>query len=275
MNWMSMSLDTKIKKYLLGLDPKLLGLNSKLKNVELKSLGLGESNLNYLAVLDGKRFVVRINMDPKISNKSRKEFIALKNIEYLKIAPRALLLDDSRKVINESFIVLEYLPGSPLYKHLKKLNRKTTEKLATIVAKLHLIPIGKLKLNTDRPTYTSWLIDIEDNIKYIKMKRARYFGRNDQFTKLIDTTLSRIKVPIETTKYPNKRCVIHGDICEQNILVHNNQLILIDWESVGLGDPAGEITRTLSKIGEKECKKPIAVYISICLIIEGEHLTRL
>ena len=161
MNWMSMSLDTKIKKYLLGLDPKLLGLNSKLKNVELKSLGLGESNLNYLAVLDGKRFVVRINMDPKISNKSRKEFIALKNIEYLKIAPRALLLDDSRKVINESFIVLEYLPGSPLYKHLKKLNRKTTEKLATIVAKLHLIPIGKLKLNTDRPTYTSWLIDIE------------------------------------------------------------------------------------------------------------------
>ncbi len=244
-----MALETKLKKYLLGLDPKLLGLDSELKSVELKTLGLGESNLNYLAVLNGKRLVVRINMDPKVPNKSKEEFIALKTIERLKIAPRALLLDDSRKVISESFIILEYLPGSPLNKHIKKLNRRTIEKLATIVAKLHLLPVGKLKLNTERPTYTSWLTYIEDNIEYIKMKRARYFGRNDKFIRLIDATFSRIKAPLETPKYPNKRCLIHGDICEQNILVNSNQLVLIDWESVGLGDPAAEITKIFEAFG--------------------------
>ncbi len=249
MKMVSMALETKLKKYLLGLDPKLLGLDSEPKNVELKPLGLGESNLNYIAVLNGKRLVVRINMDPKVPNKSKEEFIALKTIERLEIAPRALLLDDSRKVISESFIILEYLPGSPLNKHIKKLNQETIKKLATIVAKLHMLPTGKLKLNTKRLTYISWLADIEENIKYIKMKRAQYFVRNDWFIGLIDATFSRIKAPLENPKYLNKCCLIHGDICEQNILVNNNKLVLIDWESVGLGDPAAEITKIFEAFG--------------------------
>ena len=244
-----MNLETKLKKYLLGLDLKLLGLDGKLKSIKLKSLEFGESNLNYIAVLNKKKFVIRINMDPKMPNKSREEFVALKTIEHLKIAPRALFLDDSRKVINETFIILEYQPGHTLNKHLKKLNRRTIEKLAVIVAELHLLHVNKLKLNIERPTYASWLTGIKNNIEYIKIKRAKYFERNDKFIRIMDNTLSKIKASLETPKYQNKRCLIHGDICEQNVLVNNNQLVLIDWESVGLGDPAAEITKIFEAFG--------------------------
>ena len=244
-----MTLETKLKKYLLGVDPELLGLDGELKRVELRPLGLGESNLNYLAISNGRRFVVRINMDPKVPDKSREEFIALKAIEHLKIAPRVLLLDDSRKVISESFIILEYLSGSPLNKHLKKLNKRTIEKLATLVARLHQLQVGKLKLKLERPTYTSWLTHIDGNIKYIKKKRAQYFNRNDGFTRLLSMSFNKIKAFSDISKYLNKRCIIHGDICEQNILIDRDHLALIDWESVGLGDPAVEITKIFEAFG--------------------------
>ena len=81
------------------------------------------------------------------------------------------------------------------------------------------------------------------------MKRVRYFKRNDKFTRLIDAAFSKIKAPLKTPKYPNKCCLIHGDICEQNILVNNNKFLLIDWESVSLSDPAAEITKIFEAFG--------------------------
>ncbi len=244
-----MDLETGLGRYLIRIDPALLNLKAKIKGAKLRRLGMGESNLNYLAILNGKRFVVRINMDKNTPNKSRDEFNALKAIENLKIAPRAFLLDDSKEAVDVPFIVLEYMPGVQLDKHQKILDSKTVRNLARTVARLHSLPTTDLKLKMDTPTYGSLLKRIGKNIEYIKNKRAGYFGPKDEFRGLIDFSFKKVEKALESHKPRNECCIVHGDVCEQNILVNNYVPILIDWESVGFGDPAVEIARMFEAFG--------------------------
>lgn len=244
-----MDLETELSRYLISIDPALLNLKAKIKGARLRRLGMGESNLNYLAILNGKKFIVRINMDKNAPNKSRDEFNALKAIENLEIAPRAFLLDDSGSAVDVPFIVLEYLPGVQLDKHQKILDSKTVRSLAGTVARLHSLPATTLKLKMETPTYRSLLNRIAKNIRYIKNKRARYFDPKDEFSRLIDGSFKKVEKALESPKPQNERCIVHGDVCEQNILVNKAGPILIDWESVGFGDPAVEIARMFEAFG--------------------------
>ena len=76
-----------------------------------------------------------------------------------------------------------------------------------------------------------------------RWSRAGYFGPKDEFRGLIDFSFKKVEKALESHKPRNECCIVHGDVCEQNILVNNYVPILIDWESVGFGDPAVEIAR--------------------------------
>lgn len=112
-----------IKGYLQKLDPKIFGLN-KMKPLKIKRIGLGESNLNYLAIINGKKFTVRINMDLRSPNKSEKEYNSLRIVEHQGIAPKVFHLETSKKFLGETFIILEYLEGKSLEK-CKKIDERT------------------------------------------------------------------------------------------------------------------------------------------------------
>jgi len=76
-----------------SLDPKQFGLKTKLKVKTIFKLGQGTGNLNYLVVVNNKKFVFRINMDHKNKTKSRKEFNSLKIVEKYSIGPKTRLID--------------------------------------------------------------------------------------------------------------------------------------------------------------------------------------
>lgn len=70
-----MVIESKIKEYVRKIDPEVLGLNKAVKEIEVKKLGLGESNLNYLVKVNRKQFMFRINIDPSSPTKSKTELI--------------------------------------------------------------------------------------------------------------------------------------------------------------------------------------------------------
>lgn len=229
----------EIKHYFENLKPEQIGLKGRIIVDSISELGLGESNLNYLVAANNKKFVVRINMDTNSPDKSKREFKALKIVESLHIYPKAFVLDESKKYISETFVIIEYVEGNSLDKAKKKLDIKVIRKLAQLVANLHSLKIKK-KLPKERPTYNSWILTIKERINYIKKQRSKYFD-NDDFDRLLDKTFSEVRLIAKNAKYKNIFLIGHGDICQQNIIVHNGELKLIDWESLGLRDPASDI----------------------------------
>lgn len=232
-----MDMKDKIKHYFESLKPIQLGLRNQITVSSVSEIGIGESNLNYLVIANNKKFIVRINMNISNPDKSRREFAALKAVESLHIAPKVFILDNSKIHINESFLIMEYIEGVSLDE--EKLNTKLIKKLAELVADVHSLKVDK-NLQKERPTYNSWILTIKERIDYIKKQRSKYF-KEDIFNKLLDETLSKVSLIAKNAKYKNIFCIGHGDICQQNIIIHKGKLKLIDWESLGLRDPASDI----------------------------------
>jgi aminoglycoside phosphotransferase (APT) family kinase protein len=135
--------EKRVREYLQRLDPKKLGLN-EVKSITIRKLGLGESNLNYLVIVGGKKFIVRINMDPSSPLKSEREYDSLKVVEPLGIAPRAFHFEPSKDYLDEAFIVLEYLEGTSLDK-CGEIDECIVTSLARVVAYLHNTNVGNLR----------------------------------------------------------------------------------------------------------------------------------
>lgn len=227
---------TKIKNYLKNLDPKIFGLK-EIKNIKIKKLGLGESNLNYLITINQKKFNFRINMDPKQPWKSKKEYQSLKLIEKYKRAPKAIYLQNSKRYFGQGFIILEYLEGTSLKK--RKLTNFLIKDLVKTLAKLHNIKLTKeIKKVRGGKNYKNLLLnELKQRLSYIKRKRKKYF-----LNPYIDKFLLRKYNELKNTKVYSE-VLGHGDICPQNTILHKNKLMFIDWEDLGTIDPALEIVR--------------------------------
>jgi len=249
---------SKIKNYLKNLNPKVLKLK-EIKDIKLKKLGLGESNLNYLVIINKKKFNFRINMDTKQPWKSKREYQALKLIENSKIAPKAFHFEKSKEYFGENFIILEYLEGEDLRK--KKITNKLIINLAKTVTKLHNVKITKRmrKLRNEK-NYKQFLIDeLKKRLNYIKTKRKKYFLNPN-----IDKILSNKYNELKKLRFYSE-VLGHGDICPQNVILHKNKLKLIDWEDLGTIDPALEIVRIFQdfELSEKQQQIFLKKYLSL------------
>jgi thiamine kinase-like enzyme len=233
-----MAVESKIVKYVRKIDPQVLDINEG-SIIEAKRLGLGESNLNYLVKVDGKKFIFRINMDPNSPNKSSQEFDSLKIVEELGIAPRVFHYESSKDYFGETFIVLEYLEGESLEN--KKLSDKIMRELAGTVASLHNTSINHMRkrLRKNKSSRGAILGRIKQRIDCVNVKRNKYFPTEDLFSTLLAKTFHGFcerKISIE----PNY-VLGHGDIAPQNVIMHDGKLVLIDWEDLGLIDAGVEI----------------------------------
>jgi len=89
-------------------------------------LNQGYCNKNYLAIIDGKKFIIKEFIN---KNVDRVLEFKLQNLAYKKgIAPKALSIDDKE-------MMSEFVEG----KHLKKLSRKNSKILSKNIKKLHSI----------------------------------------------------------------------------------------------------------------------------------------
>ena len=229
-----------IKEYLQKLDPKTFGLN-KMESIRVKKIGLGESNLNYLAMVNEKKFNVRINMDSRSPSKSKREYDSLRVVEHLGIAPKVFHLETSREYLGETFIILEYLEGKSL-EELRKIDENTLKELGRIVAQLHSTRIEDIERRLEKigSSKTDILNEIRGRIGYIKTKRKGYFKEKGEFENILTDSYRKL----QQLRFDKKPYYVlgHGDIAPQNVIISVEEgLKMIDWEDLGLIDPAYEI----------------------------------
>jgi len=228
-----------IRKYLQNLDPKILGLR-EIKSITIRKLGIGESNLNYLATVGREKFIVRIGMDPKSTCKTRREYDSLKIVEPLGIAPKGFHFEPSRGYMEEAFIILEYLEGTSLDKN-KEIDDHVITMLARLVANLHNTNIEKITqhLQKHKSSKTDILHGIERRINYIKTKRKIYFDQKGTFECILTVSYEKL----QKFKFGQEPLYVlgHGDVAPQNVILFEDRLKLVDWEDLGLIDPALEV----------------------------------
>jgi len=233
-------MEDRIRSYLIKLNPSILDLRKSIIIESIKRLGLGESNLNYRISINQKDFIIRINMDPRIPEKSLRECKALKTVEPLAIAPKVYLYESDTEKLGGTFIIIDFIEG----RDLTELKRDDVpiKKLALFVAKFHNNEISTkikdeiAKQDGDIQTYFTY---IEKMHKYLTEKWKKY-GINEKFGKF----LQKCTLKLKDKKYlinPEKATLCHCDIAPQNVIIHKNQLKLIDWESLTVMDPAFDV----------------------------------
>jgi len=242
-----MSLEKRIKEYMESLKSTDLGVKGRINVGLVKRLGQGTSNLNYLVELreSSRKFVFRMNMDPKLKHKSKKEFMGLRLVEDICIGPRAYLYDESKGMFDSDFLILDYIEGETIDKSDIYLKDKMVVGLAKLMARMHSIRVGgklkKMRIDSENP----------DKIFKIITKYLNYIKKNvsdNFFLIMLKETLNRVKKgyrPHKNLKY----VVSQGDFCEQNVIYHKGQFRLIDFEDLGLRDPSYEIAKVMIDFG--------------------------
>ncbi len=238
----------KIKSYFESLEPKLLGVHREINVSYVKKLGQGTSNLNYLVKLRGipQKFIFRMNMDPRNKGKSRREFEGLKAVQHINIAPIVRVLDESKKIFDADFLILDYIEGKTVDKTKIYLKDEMIVGVANLLAKIHSIKIignlNKIKLEASSPEEAGPTHGT--NLNYIKKHI-----KDKTFLKMIEESLDNAQ-KINSKRDKNIKLVLsQGDICEQNIIYHNRDFKLIDFEDIERADPTLEIVRTIIDFG--------------------------
>jgi len=238
---------SKIKRYFESLKPEKLGLKDKIKVSSVKLIGTGANNSNFLVIANKKKFTFRLNMLINSRTKTRSEFRSLKLIENLGIAPKAWILDDSRKIFDSDFTILDYIEGKSLNQKKYVIDSKLIRGVVKLMVKLHSMPLrgALLKLPKDENNYQDLLNktkkhinlkELDSNKKLLKIMKESYEGLKDRVPK-------KEKHPLVFTQ---------GDICDENIVTNKGELKLIDFEGMVITDPASDIAYTLTQFGEKD-----------------------
>lgn len=241
-----MKTEQKIREYLENLKPQKIGLKEKIKIKSIKHLGHGSSNINYLFTVKSKKFIFRLNVYSPEERRSEKEFIALKAVEHLRIAPKCWLLDNSRKNFEESFIILEYIYGKSLDELKNSITPKIISRVARLTAKLHNLDVKDINaLHINREGYLYYIKELKEYKGQFKelIDNPIFFELLDDIYKKLDKLVFSEK----ERKYPLS--LIHSDIQEQNLIKRGNTLYLIDWEGLNIADPAWEVAYIFCDFG--------------------------
>ena len=233
-------LEEGIGDYLANLDPGILDLPHPIESIKIRRIGLGESNLNLLVIINAKKFVVRVNMDLNSPDKSMREYESLRIVSHLGVAPRVFHYEPSKEYAGETFVILEYLEGKTL-DSMEEIEDHTIQSLGNVVAQLHKSDTRNLSgyLRKRNSSKVGLLGEIEGRILYIKRKRQTMLEEDGYWRNLFERPFRLLKQK-EFRKEPSY-VLGHGDICPQNVIVSHGKLRLIDWEDLALIDPALEI----------------------------------
>jgi aminoglycoside phosphotransferase (APT) family kinase protein len=258
-----MIFEKEIKKIILT-KKELFHVKEKITSIEVSNLGTGENNQSILAKINGKhKFVFRIALN-KINDveKERRKFENLKLIPN-SFGPKPVLFDDSRKIIPNVFSILTFVEGKSVRKWRMKNIRLHAKALAVIHHK-------KFRCWTD------------DKKKYKKLDLLKKFDKDIDEYKQVSKDKKTSELILAVRKYILEKnqlftslqnfSIIHGDICNDNVVFYQNNIRYIDWEWLRIGDNAEDIGRIFSndyslspwfiKLSEKNVDYMIKVYIN-------------
>ncbi len=235
----------RIKKAVNGIKSRQLGLSGPIRIQSVQAIKSGETHYNYLLIINGRKFLLRLTSVRKDSRGKNSwgaarinvEFDGIKSIEKLGIAPKVYYKDTSCRVLSKPFVISDYVPGEPVM----RMTEKDLKSLAFLLAELHRIHNVNGLRNEPVKDY---------NREYIKKRVDRITDTgfkyvNSHFKADLMEAYKKIK---HIRLKRQKLSVIHGDISRDNLLRTENGLKLIDWESVRLSEPQFEIATALERL---------------------------
>jgi thiamine kinase-like enzyme len=246
-------LNKKIIELLLK-NKEIFGIKSK-SNIEIKPLGDGLRNKNFICKFSNKKITARIAIS-KESN-LMKEFEYLNLIKSEDIAPYPFLYD---KIENKEILFLEYIDGL----HPTRMITQRIRIFAKLISKLHKIPIKDSK--KEKTCFQLLKEDILEKYDEIKNKI------NDSEKCFFEDFFS--KYLVEKVK-SYKKCLVHGDLHKKNILVDGKKIKLIDFDSIGYGDNALELVEIFNEFHLNKRQKNIFIEEYNCAMNDSFLIDRI
>lgn len=237
--------EIELEKYLQSLDPDILGID-RISGVKISALPQGVWNFNYLVEIDKKKFVFKLYPpDPGgksllISNSGQVEFLSLRLVEGLGIAPKPVLFADAGQFSKYPILIYEYLEG----KDLAAFSNDAMTEIAGIYIKLHSLDIEGIDFLRERSeTLTGLLADVEGRFAHYKNRADIDPIYIKRFGELVDKAKRHVAA-IKIEACP--KSLIHADPVPSNIIV-GQKICLIDWQTPMIGDPVFDIWAFISE----------------------------
>ncbi len=203
----------------------------QIKSIKVSKLGVGENNLSMLAIVNKKKITFRIGMRKKCQKNVKREFDFLKKLPK-GYGPKPIFYDGSKKIIPHNYSVLTYVKG----KQVKRWTKKHLRIHAKALAKLHKHKSNKCGLySKDKKIslYKELLEEINDFKSVLNDKTAK---------KALPIIKKYIKDKDQYFTCMKRFSLIHYDPCVDNILFHKGKVRYIDWEYMGYGDNARDVS---------------------------------
>jgi len=176
--------------------------------------------------------------------------------------PNPAYVNLAAKVIGEAFVGYAMIPGIPLWReNFRKITspdvrQKMAIQLATFLQELHQVPVKELGVELqieDQPAYWNEMyVQIQEKL-YPYMRADARQGISEHFEKFLGNLAT----------YEFKPQLRHGDFGTGNILFNPASEAIagvIDFGSVGWGDPAGDFAGLFISFGEAFYRDCYAVY---------------
>ncbi len=205
--------------------------------LELSLLGQGEYNQNYWFThpVSGKKLVLRINRGSQmhLEDQIGYEFSALKALEASGRTPKAFFCDNSRNILEQGALVMEWLPG-------RTLNYRTDlQKAAEIFADIHSCPVpaGHRLLAPSAPAKAIYEECLDMVQHYFDWEQA-----DPVIGKLLEALIREIgALPLEAPSAAPK-CMVNTEVNSGNFLINEEGTsYLIDWEKPLLSEAAQDL----------------------------------
>jgi thiamine kinase-like enzyme len=259
----------RIKKAVNGIKSRQLGLSGPIRIQSVQAIKSGETHYNYLLIINGRKFLLRLTSVRKDSRGKNSwgaarinvEFDGIKSIEKLGIAPKVYYKDTSCRVLSKPFVISDYVPGEPV----TRMTEKDLKSLALLLAELHRIHNVKRMTEKDLKSLAFLLAELHriHNVNGLRNEPVKDYNREyikKRVDRITDTGFKYVNSHFKADLMEaykkikhirlkrQKLSVIHGDISKDNLLRTENGLKLIDWESVRLSEPQFEIATALERL---------------------------
>lgn len=231
-----MVLQTDVKEYIGRLDPKIFGFDS-FNSVEISLLPQGLWNYNYLADINGQKFVFKI-YSPNIpgllfGNKGKDESVVLNIIKDLQFAPEPIHFEFS-DFLQKEVLIYRFVEGNQLL----AFSDRAIKTIAESIAKLHTFDTSNI---TDLPEKNETMASLMSDILSTFEKCTRLDINKDELI-LFKNFVERAKRYVEyEEEIEHPSVLVHGDLAPCNIIVEGDNLRIIDWQRPTITDPAFDV----------------------------------
>ncbi len=213
------------------------------KEVKISYFKSGGGTHLYLIQNGTQKFLARINFFPGKNDwkVKRTEFEVLKEIEPLRISPKAFLLNEENE-LHQDFTIVEFIEGE----NVLPFSDEDIALLAHDFKKLHSFP-HKFRIEEELP-YKCSIFDEFANGDDKKIENYDFPEIEQVFEKYnsLKHMLGKWFNSLNIFDGCSHLCLCHGDLKSENILKTNTGVMLIDWECAGIDIPETDIARLFS-----------------------------